>query len=147
MPTLSVKIEFEAFHHDGRGIAANKFIALMAIQTGEVEAIVVNGLPGNRAFIRLASATSDVGVSDNDFDTWAAGAFRSAVRFLERRSKETFAGLKKAGLADVRVCVNVLYAGEYPIIDWPSELYAMCRHHEVGLVSTWESPEGSRQAE
>lgn len=141
MPTLGMVIELEAFRHNGPPITDDEFLVPLAIAAGEVEAAWSWKEHWGGAGVRIVSVRSDEPLTDDRFDDWSADAFRCAVRFLECRPKGVFGGLEAAGLVNLRICVTLRYEGEFPIIDWPPELYAVCRRLDIGLVSTWASPE------
>jgi hypothetical protein len=142
MPVRSLVIEFIGVRTTGPDVGDGEFANALAIQPGEVEAAGASG-PGS---VRVSSvrfspppgndAPVVAGVPDDAFDAWAADAFRAAVQFLERRPETVFADLKASGF-DLRMEIEVSVTGEFPIIDWPPELYDACRRHGVGLLSIW----------
>jgi hypothetical protein len=142
LPVQALAIRLDAFRHAlGRAVTHDEFHAPLAIHDGEVEAAVVYGEPRRSGEVRFWSARrAGAPVSDAEFDGWAADGFRLAVEFLERRPPDVFAALRAAG-RNLQVCVEVWAAGELTVIDWPPELYAVCRRLGLGLVSMWSSPD------
>lgn len=141
MPVRSLVIEFFGRRPAGPDATADEVVTPLALRPGEVEAAGSWG-PGS---VRVSSARfapppgadpAVTGIPDDEFDAWAADAFRAAVRFLDGRPEGVFPALTATGL-DLEVVVEVHATGDFPVVDWPPELYDACRRHGVGLSSVW----------
>ena len=139
MSTLAVTFEFQAYRHDAPPITDAEFLIPLAIAPGEAEAAWSWQEPWGGAGVRIAALRSKRPVSNGEFDHWAADAFGAVVRFLNGRPSGAYDRLRAAGL-NLRLCVDVVYVGDSPIVDWPPEVYAVCENHDLGLVSSWELP-------
>lgn len=141
MGTLAVTFEFQAYRYDAPPITDAEFLTPLAIAPGEVEAAWSWKERWGGAGVRIATARSEHPVADAEFDNWAAEAFGAVVRFLNGRPAGVYDRLRAAGLVNMRLAADVVYVGDFPIVDWPPEMYAACRQHDIGLVSSWEFPE------
>lgn len=141
MPIVSVTFEFKAYRHDAPPITDEEFLTPLAIAPGEVEAAWSWKERWGGAGVRIVSARNPQPVEDSEFDLWAASPCAAVVRFLDARPAGAYAQLRAAGLVSLHVAAEVVYVGEFPIVDWPAELYDACRQYDIGLLSSWELPE------
>ena len=141
MPILSVTYEFIAYRHDAPPITDEEFLAPLALAPGEVEAAWSWKERWGGAGVRIVTARSEHPVADAEFDRWAADASYAVVRFLDNRPAGAFDRLRAAGLVNIHLRTDVVYVGDFPIVDWPDELYAAVRRHGIGFGETWELPE------
>lgn len=147
MPTLAVTFEFQASRYDAPPITDAEFLAPLAISPGEVEAAWSWQEQWGGAGVRIVTARSEHPVGDAEFDRWTAAACRSVVRFFHGRPAGALDCLRAAGLVNLRLSADVLYVGEFPIVDFPAGVYSVCRELDIGFVSSWELPEEQRPAE
>jgi hypothetical protein len=141
MGTLAVTFEFQAYRYDAPPITDAEFLVPLAIAPGEVEAAWSWKERWGGAGVRIATARSEQPVGDAEFDGWAADTCRAVVRFLDGRPAGALDRLRAAGLVNLHLSADVLYVGEFPIVDFPPEVYAACRRCDIGFVSSWELPD------
>src|SRR4051812_47566907 len=134
MPTHSLVIEFVACRYDAPPIRDREFVTPLAIKDGECEAAWSWKEHWGGSGVRIVTLESDDPIADCDFDGWAAKAFDSVVRFLKARPVGVFDQLREFGLGNLGVHVDVIYTGDFPIIDWPSDLYDTCRELKIGFT-------------
>jgi hypothetical protein len=147
MAILSVTFVFHAFRYDASPITDGEFLAPMAIAPVEVEAAWSWQEPGGGAGVRIVTARRAQPVEDEAFDRWAAEPCASVVRFLSGRPAGAYDRLRSAGLLNLHLCADVVYVGDFPIVDWRPEMYAACRELDIGFGSMWELPEEHGPAE
>ena len=141
MPTLEVTFEFLAYRYDTPPITDDEFLIPLAIAPGEVEAAWSWKEYYGGAGVRIVTARSEQPVEDAEFERWLAKVHERVVRFLTGRPVGAYARLRSAGLINLHLYAIVLYIGDFPIVDFPPEMYAACRESGLGFSSTWETPE------
>jgi hypothetical protein len=141
MPVHSLTFTLTAYRHDAPPITDDEFLTPLAIAPGEVEAAWSWKERWGEAGVRILTASSARPVEDAAFDDWVAAPCAAVVRFLDGRPAGAYDRLRAAGLVNIHVAAEVVYVGEFPIVDWPEALYAACRQHGIGLLSNWELPE------
>ena len=141
MPIFEVTFEFLASRFDAPPITDDEFLIPLAIAPGEVESAWSWKETWGGAGVRIVTASSEHPVVDGEFDRWLACSGESVIRFLHSRPSGAYDRLRTAGLINLQLYVVVLYVGDFPIVDFPVEMYAACREYDLGFGSTWETPE------
>lgn len=141
MAVASVLIGLQASGRD-RGVTAVEFLAPLAIEPGEVEAIRADGGPWASGMVYLGvvrfsafdsvDSSIDAGAQSEAFHAGVIDAFRAAGRFLDRRSPEVTAALRSAGLS-LRVFVEVRMDQDQMELEFPPAFLAACGRHGLGI--------------
>ncbi len=141
MPITEVLFEFQAFRWDEPPVTDVEFLDALAISPGEVEEASSWREHWGQPFVRIATLRSEHPVPDDEFDQWASPTFLAVAKFLRERPTGVYNRLRAAGMQNLRLNVDLKYVGDFPIVDWPSDVYEACREVDIGLVSSYETPE------
>jgi hypothetical protein len=142
MSVGSVLIGLQASRSDSRGVTTAEFIAPLAIRPGEVEDTVADGGVWTSGMVYFAvvrhsdfdhvDKTADAGAQSEAFFAGVMEAFRAAGQFLDRRSPETIAAMRSAGLS-LRILVEVRMDQDQIALEFPPNLLAACGRHGLSM--------------
>ena len=142
MSVGSVLIGLQASRKDGRGVTSAEFLEPLGLQPGEVEGTSADGGPWTSgaiyvAIVRFSAFASvdnsiDAGAQSEAFFAGVVEAFRSAARFLDRKSPSITAKMRSTGLT-LRVFIDVRMDQDQMELEFPAVLMSACGRHELGI--------------
>ena len=142
MSVGSVLIGLQASRRDGLGVTSGEFLVPLNIQPSEVEATSADGGSWAAGMVYFAivrysafghiDTSADAGAQSEAFHVGTVEVFRSAGRFLDRRSPEVTASMREAGLK-LRFFVEVRMDQDQMELEFPPELLSACGRHSLKI--------------
>lgn len=137
MAVISIEVMFKVYNIANSGIYTHEFFRLLMIDPRRPIASQLITQTENDASITLASKFSRLGVDDETFESWSADTFEHVIHIINKMPTDFIDMCNDSNTAHhAGLIIVMIHNRDFPIVDFPIALYAICKRCGFRLHST-----------